>query len=459
MTRRDSPNPASFRDPSGCIFFRDGVLHRTVCRSYQKHYDHLMHSGLYQKLVEQNRLVAHEEVDFYDSANVYRVLKPQQVQFISYPYEWSFHQLQDAALLTLDVMSEALKWGMVLKDATAFNVQFDLTRPIFIDTLSFESYNEGEPWVAYRQFCQHFLAPLALVAHVDTRLQALLLKHIDGIPLDLTAKLLPWRTRFNFGLASHIHLHAKMQSRHDDDARRSSARTAKLSKISLLALLDQLRSTVSNLQFSYPKTQWGEYYSDTNYSETAQTHKHDSVKAFLSQVQGKTLLDLGANDGRFSALGLDFGYRVIATDMDPVAIDKLYKRSRSQGLQNILPLVVLLDNPTPALGWQHDERASFAERFKCDVVMALALIHHLAIGNNVPLAKIAEFFSTLGHHLIIEFVPKSDSQVQRMLATREDVFAEYSAEGFENAFGNFFQIVEKLQIEDSERSIYLFMKK
>jgi hypothetical protein len=197
---------SSFRDPSGFLFIREGILYRQVNQVYREDYSRLMDSGLYEKLVKNGLLITHAETDIQPADGVlsYKVICPERVPFISYPYEWSFGQLQDAALATLSIQRRALKLGMSLKDASAYNIQFPKGKAMLIDTLSFEQYQEGEPWVAYRQFCQHFLAPLALMAYKDVRLNQLLRIYIDGIPLDLASKLLPRSTRWNLGLATPV---------------------------------------------------------------------------------------------------------------------------------------------------------------------------------------------------------------------------------------------------------------
>ncbi|MGE5373519.1 MAG: SAM-dependent methyltransferase, partial [Bacteroidota bacterium] len=207
---------ASFRDPSGFLFIREGVLYRQVNQKYAQEYARLMESGLYEKLVKARLLVPHVEVEGVqpESGECFRVIQPERVPFISYPYEWSFGQLKDAALASLSIQKRALKLGMSLKDASAYNIQFVHGKATLIDTLSFELYKEGQPWVAYRQFCQHFLAPLSLMALKDVRLSQLLRVYIDGIPLDLASELLPWRTQLNFGLMTHIHLHAGAQRKY-----------------------------------------------------------------------------------------------------------------------------------------------------------------------------------------------------------------------------------------------------
>ncbi|MGE5222473.1 MAG: class I SAM-dependent methyltransferase [Omnitrophica WOR_2 bacterium] len=447
---------ASFRDPSGFVFTRDGVLYRQVNRAYQPEYDRLYSSGLHQDLAGEGLLISHEEVDLPPQAQdiAYKVIRPERVPLISYPYEWSFSQLKDAALATLEIQKRALDHDMSLKDASAYNIQFMGGRPVLIDTLSFEAYREGEPWIAYRQFCQHFLAPLALMAYRDARLSQLMRVYIDGVPLDLASKLLPLRTRLDFNLSMHIHLHAAAQQRYSDKALNPSAKARKISRLSILGLVDSLRSAVRKLSWK-PAGEWAEYYQDTNYSAEALEHKRTVVSDFLDRLHPATVWDLGANTGVFSRLASERGVFTAAFDVDPGAVEKNYQACKAKGEKNLLPLVLDLTNPSPATGWQNDERMSIFERGPVDAVMGLALIHHMAISNNVPLDRLASFFSSLGRFLILEFVPKSDSQVQRLLSTRADIFSDYHEAGLENAFSRDFKILECVNINDSQRRLYL----
>ncbi len=255
---------ASFRDPSGFLFNQGDILYRQVNHCYQEDYERLMQSGLYERLIKARKLIPHQEVEIEapEPELAYRILRPERVEFISYPYEWSFSQLKDAALLTLSIQKIALEYGLSLKDASAYNVQFHCGKPVLIDSLSFEAYREGEPWVAYRQFCQHFLAPLALMAHCDVRLSKLLRVYIDGVPLDLASRLLPWRTHLQFGLMTHIHLHASAQKKYADAAQQASAQTRgrAMSKPGLLGVLDSLTNTVKGLKWEPEGTEWGDYY-------------------------------------------------------------------------------------------------------------------------------------------------------------------------------------------------------
>jgi ribosomal protein L11 methylase PrmA len=450
---------ASFRDPSGHVFSVEGKLFRSVSPAYAAHYDLLMTSGLYDSLVLGGRLVAHEEVDTAAPANerIYRILEPEVIPFISYPWEWSFSQLKDAALLTLDIAWSALEHGMVLKDASAFNVQFLGTQPIFIDTLSFDTYVEGQQWQAYRQFCEHFLAPLELQARVNPSLSGLLRINLDGVPLGLAARLLPRSTLFRPSTLLHIHSHARAQRAYADS--QGQARRATMTKRSLFALVDSLRSAVENCTWSAVGTEWADYYEETNYSDDAALCKIRAVEDFVAQVAPRHVWDLGANTGRYSRIASASGAYTVAFDIDPAAVDRAYRESRGKGEGLLLPLVLDLMNPTPNLGWALSERASFIDRGRPDAVLALALVHHLAIAQNVPLNRVAGFFAEIAPWLLIEFVPKTDSQVRRMLASREDIFPDYSVEGFEQAFSAHFDIEEEHPVWDSERALYTMRRR
>ena len=451
---------ASFRDPSGFIFKRDGKLYRQVNQSYAEEYTFLMESGLYAKLAKAGLLISHEETNVQpiEPAESFKIIQPEYIPFISYPYEWSFGLLKEAALKTLSIQKRALKAGMTLKDASAYNMQFVNGKAMLIDTLSFGIYNEGEPWDAYRQFCQHFLAPLALMAHADIRLNQLLRAYIDGIPLDLASRLLPFASRLNFGLLTHLHLHARLQKDSANPADRQKSTTGKMSKQGMLGLIESLESTVKKLNWNPAGTEWGDYYQITNYSDKAFQHKQELVSNWVSQVNPKLVWDMGANDGTFSRLASDQGVQTISFDIDPAAVEQNYRKAKEKKEQNIVPLLLDLTNPSSSIGWHNRERDSLMERAPADMALALAVIHHLAISNNVPLPQIADFFADAGKCLVIEFVPKSDSQVQKLLSSRKDIFPNYTREAFEEAFTERFKIREKVAVEESERYLYLMEK-
>lgn len=454
--------PSSFRDPSGFLFTEGNTLYRQINLSYKENYDQLIKSSLYKKLVDLGYLVPHDKIKPLkkQSTESYQIIKPKTIPFISYPYEWCFSQLKDAALLTLEIQKTALEHGMSLKDSSAYNIQFLEGKPILIDTLSFEKYSEGSPWIAYKQFCQHFLAPLALMTYTDIRLSRLFQLYIDGIPLDLTSTLLPLKTKIKPSLLIHLHLHAASQKRYSDKVVKKESVRGKMSKRSFLGLIDSLDGAVKGLKWEPKGTEWADYYeAKLNYIPSSLREKANLVEKFLTEIKPKNVWDVGANTGLFSRVASDKGIKTISFDIDPAAVELNYRTLKEKEEKNILPLIMDLTSPSPSIGWESRERASFMERGSADTILALALIHHLAISNNLPLPKLAEFFSNICKSLIMEFVPKEDSQVQKLLATREDIFPNYTKEKFEEAFRKFFRIKESVNIRNSKRVLYLMVKK
>jgi SAM-dependent methyltransferase len=449
---------SSFRDPSGFIFYQNDVLYRQINKSYKENYEFLIKSGLYENLVQKELLISHEEVKFTNKTDDgFIIIKPERIPFVSYPYEWSFSQLKDAALITIEIQKIAKKHNMMLKDASAYNIQFKNGKPIFVDTLSFEKYVEGEPWKAYQQFCQHFFAPLALMSHNDIRLGQLSRIYIDGIPLDLTSKLLPMRTKTSFSLLTHIHAHAKSQKHYE--GKKIDMKKRKISSRSLEGVIESLHSGIKKMNWVQKETEWGNYYSDTNYSDISFKEKKKIILEFLKKHNAKTVWDLGSNTGIFSRIASELGIFTVSFDIDPIAVEKNYCECVNKQETKILPLLLDLANPSSSIGWSNDERLSFMKRGPVDVVLALALIHHLVISNNVPLKKLAKFFSKLCNFLVIEFIPKTDSQVSRLLVTREDIFIDYTKENFESEFKNYFVILKSIDIIDTKRTMYIMEKK
>lgn len=450
--------PASFRDPSGFCFMESGVLYRQVNSVYKEHYDHLMISGLYERLVERKLLIPHVEVEGRTqlSDGCYRLICPELVPFLSFSYEWCFGQLKAAALATLAIQSESLDFGMTLKDANSFNIQFFNSNPTLIDTLSFEKYQEGRPWTAYKQFCEFFLGPLALMSQIDLGMNQLLRVHLNGIPLGLSSKLLPSRSLLNMGMLLHLHLHAKSQTKF---ANKPIKKRKGMGLMAMRGLIDNLTTCVVGLSAKKQNTEWGNYYEHTNYSDHAFESKKRIVSCFFESVKKPSVVwDLGANDGSFSRIVAGFGHQVISFDIDPIAVETNYSTVLRNSETNILPLLIDLINPSPSIGWACEERPSLFMRGSSDVVLALGLIHHLVISNNVPLEMVSSLFARITQYLIIEFVPKEDSQVQHLLRTREDIFPNYTLEQFKYVFGLDFHLEGQESVDDSSRTV-LIMKK
>ena len=452
------PDPGSWRDPFGFVYRRDGVLLRQVNSAAAAEWEATEGSGFLRHLQTAGLLIGHEPAPLdwaADPSLVLTVIRPEPVPFISYPYEWTFGQLKAAALLTLEVQRQAMTHGLELRDASAYNVQFIGVRPVFIDTLSFRRATPGAPWVGYRQFCEHFLAPMALMARRDIRLGRLLRDHLDGIPLDLAARLLPARTRLSLGLGSHIHLHARAQRRHADRPEAAGeAATRKMSPTRQAALHDSLVRLIDGLGWTPAGTEWADYGTVSSYDDASAKAKDEVVQALIGDVSPSVVWDLGANNGRYSAIAARTAGRVVALDIDPAAGERHWRDLVARGETRVLPILQDLANPSPAIGWDARERRSLFDRAEGATLLALALVHHLAIGRNVPLPMLSATLARLGHRLIIEWVPKQDPMVQRLLAAREDVFPEYTTAGFEAALSTHWRIGRSNRVGATQRTIY-----
>ena len=453
-----SAQPSSFRDPAGYVFVEGRTIKRAITSKGRANYELLMSSGLYDRLADNGWIVRHrEETRWVDPASgIYKTILPEQLDYISYPYEWSFDQLKDAALLTLRIQALAMEYGLSLKDASAFNVQFRGPQPLFIDTLSFER-NNSAPWVAYDQFCRHFLAPLLLMAYVSPDFNQFLKASLDGFPLDLTSRLMPRRTYLRFGPLIHLHLHARMQKRYANGRNTDEWTADSSGRDSKPALVESLLSTIENLKLRLKQSAWINYYRDArHYSPIAEEFKKSAVISTLKGIRPDCVFDLGGNVGSYSRLVTAEGIRCVSYDFDPLCVNQNYQRSKTNNDLHMLPLVMDLKNPTPGLGFESRERLGFLERPKPDLVLALAIVHHLRLSGNIPLERISRFFASLTRWLLIEFVPKEDPMAIGLLRGREDIFDDYSIPGFYRVFQQHFRLEQKWDIPSTSRLLCLF---
>jgi hypothetical protein len=457
---------ASFRDNAGFVFYCDGIAYRRINIAYRETWEQLMNSGLYERLIAEGLLIPHEIVDVkeYWDESAFLTIKPRQIPFIVYPFEWSFSQLKDAALATLKILERAFEYEMTLRDASAYNIQFIDGKPLLIDTLSLGIYREGEPWGAYGQFCRHFLGPLSLTVFCGSDLTRSLQKHaLDGIDLALVSRLLPLKTRFFFGLGMHIHLHSKKIKDSAITKAITIKRNTVFSEAAFQGLFSNLTSCIKKLRSNGHASEWSEYYDEFSYSLEAFTAKKNKVSEFLiaSRQASTMVFDIGANNGEFSRIAAEIGYLVISADSDGKAIEQNYQITKSCGEKLIIPCIADIVNPSPALGWENQERTSFIERVrnKNPIVLALAIIHHMVIGNNISINQAARFFSSLGPVLIIEYISKQDQQTQRLLVVREDIFTDYNQMEFEKTFSLYFLIKTIFPIPGTERVLYLMIRK
>lgn len=456
--------PGSFRDSAGCVFDGGDAVLRTIQEEFAPDWQAASDSGFLASAVGKGLLIPFEEAGALPHS--WKTLKSPRLPLISFPYEWCFGQLKAAALHTLDILDEALRHGMILRDATAYNIQFAGGGPLFIDLLSFERRDPARPWQAYGQFCRFFLAPLALMARRSPVCGRLLRDWVEGIPLELAASLLPYSTRFSPSLAIHLHYHARLQARYADP--RKAARKIKslqLGEKAVPNLSKALRLAVEGLTLpANAVTEWGEYYADTNYSAAAADDKRQRIRDIVAaHVPGRKLaLDVGANTARYSAFLGDCFEQVVAVDIDYLAVEKLWKQVREKNIRNVLPLVLDLCNPSPAIGWDNAERPSFKARFSADYLSALAVIHHLVFTGGIPLEEVARGFAHLlkaGGVLALEWVPREDSQVQRLLAARDTSSVAYGGEDCRRAFGRYFDLLAAYPVKESVRELLVFHKK
>lgn len=460
MTETTNTHEASFRDPSGYMFYDGDVLHRAVLPIYFPQYTKLKESGFYQRLIKQGLLIPHTETSVADDTIV---ITPEPIPFITNPYEWSFQQYKHAALHTLKLQKYALSKGFILKDASAYNVTFHKGKPVFIDTLSFDFYEEGTPWRAYKQFIMHFLGPLVLAKYHGTEIFKMMQTHIDGIPVKLISSLLPGKTKLSATLQTNIHLLAKMESKYSEDYK-AEAKVAKLSRKAQENIIESLFAYIKKLE-AKETTEWGNYYDKTNYEQAAFEAKKRLIRDWVTPLQPQRLIDIGGNDGTFARTVLDTVPHVIVTDIDSNAVDHNYTQVQENKESNMLPFVCDVLQPAPGIGFNNTERNSLIDRlvaYAPDVTMALALIHHITLSGNVPFGKSAEFFAKFSKTLILEFPKREDSWVESLLVRKREFinhFDFYNQTDFEKSYSDYFEICEKQHIGNSSRILYLLKSK
>lgn len=447
---------SSFRDPSGYIFIENNEVRRVINPIYFKQYNTLTNSGFYQNLIKNGLLISHEELSNTENEIV---LKAEKIPFVTYPYEWSFNMYKEAALLTLRLQKYSLEKGFSLKDASAFNITFHKGKAIFIDTLSFDFYIENSPWRAYKQFITHFFGPLVLAHYHGSQMLKSLSNFIDGIPVKMISSMLPGRTRFSPTLYSNIHLLAKLEDKHNEDYKGES-KVGSLSKKGQLNIIKSLYDYIKKLEVK-EDSEWGNYYNKTNYSTEAFNNKAEYINQWANKLEAKTLIDIGGNDGTFVRKVQDRLDLALVSDIDNNAVDANYKTMKLSGENFMLPFVLDVLSPSPAIGFNNTERDSFLKRitdFSPDITLALAVIHHISLSGNVPFRRSAEFFSSFSKHLIIEFPKRNDSWVQRLLNNKADFkdhFEFYDIENFELEYLKLFKVIDKFNIVGSERVIYV----
>lgn len=455
-------DPGSFRDPDGRVFRIGEKVFRSVTGSAARNFARAEDAGVMRKLVDRGQLVDFTDVTEQASkvgieqADV--LLSHPQIPFISYPYEWSFSLHKAAALGHLDLHLELLSEDFTLVDATAYNMQFDGTRPVHIDHLSIRPYEDGEIWAAHRQFCMQFLNPLLMWSMLDLQPNHWFRGSLEGIAPEDLAKLVPLRKRLNWTVLTHVIAQATLQNRSVQSTTGSSRyREARLPRSSFEGMLRGLRGAIAKMEVPSHKTVWGEYANNTSYAAPEAAAKHDLVKEAVAAIKPGLLYDIGCNTGDYSKSALEAGAgKVIGFDFDHGALEIAFKRAQLEQL-DLLPLWLDAANPSPSQGWGEAERMGLSKRAKPDALLALAFIHHIAIGRNVPLDMAVDWLVSLAPAGVIEFPHKEDPMVQLLLSQRPDIFPDYHNDTFANLLSQRAQIVKAVDVLPT-RTLYWFQR-
>ena len=456
--------PGSYRDPDGFVFFQGDRVFRALTKDGLASYHDFRQSPLSQWLEEEDWITRTWEIDSASAGaiaakfpEITGVIEQSRIPFISYPYEWSFDMLKDAALHTLDLLLHSSRHGLTLKDATAYNIQFPGCRPILIDLLSIAKYVPGNPWLGYTQFCQQFLFPLALTAHKGIHFQPLLRSYIEGIPLDVMKSLLGWWGWRKPGMFKHVFVQSFFQTgfQADNPELKSSFQSLKFSLDHVNALVRAIKKVITQLHQSSSQRHWVEYSENRSYTSQEIEAKQKFVDKHLENIRPHSVWDLGCNTGEFSFIARKYSDLVIAADADPESVNHLYRHCRQNDISGILPLVLDVTNPTPGLGWNNLARQGFLNRGKPTIVLMLALLHHLCFTHNVPFAYVFDLLLVVeAKNVIIEFVPKSDPMVKKLLANREDVYPWYNLPAFETEAFKHFSLVDRHELPAGKRVLY-----
>jgi len=458
-------NNGSFRDRDGRVYhFQDRVF-RGLSQPALESFRLLQEKPFYTKLAESGKVIGTREIDVESNPLPEDVkvqwagfLEHDPVPVISYPYEWTFSMLKAAASLQLHLVERAVSNGFTLKDATPYNIQFVDRKPVFIDIPSFEPLQQGEPWAGYRQFCEMFLFPLLLQVYKKCNFQPFMRASIDGIDVQVAASLFGFRDRFRKGVMSHVWLQSKLDRRFGGSSEnvRSSLKSAGFNKELILANVRKLQKLVRNLEWEATGSEWGDYSEFHNYSDDDHVLKESFIHDSVMTEKPGTVWDIGCNTGQFSRIAAKCSDQVVSTDIDHVAVERIFLNPETP--DNILPLVQNVADPSPNWGWRNCERSDLQSRSRPDLVLCLALIHHVVITANIPLAEFIDWLAGLTDKLVIEYVSRRDDKVQTLLRNKEDKYQDYSRESLESNLKRQFEITRQQDVNNGDRTLYCCVK-
>jgi SAM-dependent methyltransferase len=452
----------SFRDWDSRVFYDDGRVLRALSEDGLRDWAALSESRLFAEAVAAGELVGTTRVDDVDvpsplRADAAAVLEHERVPFVSYPYEWPFAMLRDAALLQLDLLRRALAEDLTLKDASSYNVQWRGTKPVFIDVGSFERLPAGEPWQGYRQFCMLFLNPLLLQAYKGVSFQPWLRGSLAGISPAEARAVVSARDLFRRGVLTHVVLHARLERRHGETRRdiKGELKRAGFRKELIAANVRGLEKLVRRLDWKPARSEWSEYEATTSYSDSDARRKEEFVREVVHSRSWGLVWDVGCNEGRHARIAAENAAYVVALDGDAAVADRVYRALRDQGPANVLPLVADVTDPPPALGWRGRERLPLEERGRPELTLCLAVLHHVAISGNVPVPEFLSWLRELGTSVVIEFPTRDDPRVAALLARkRPGAHPDYDRETFERALGERFVVARSEELASGTRILY-----
>ena len=458
---KTSVDKGSFRDRRARVYFVGDEIIRLLDATAYENWQRFSRTRLFHKLSKDGSIVQTEEValdklpETIVSQGWAAAIRHERIPFISYPYEWSFSQMRDAAMFHLDLLEMSLAEDFILKDSSAFNIQWRGNQPVFIDMGSFEKLKPGEPWVGYRQFCEMFLNPLLLGAYKGVPFRHWIRGRIDGLETPHLAGMFTVRDLFRRGVFKHVYLHAKLQQMlQSSKVSKSSIRQAGFDKTIILANIKSLKRVVNRLKDRSIESHWLDYAQTHSYGEADYLMKKNFVAQIISSGSWKLVWDIGCNTGDFSRIAADSGSYVVAMDAAEAAVNALYERCKHEDERRILPLVVNLVDPSPSQGWRGQERQTLEQRGRPELVLALALLHHVVINANIPLPDFVDWLRSLDSAVIVEYVSKEDEMVEVLLRNKEDIYSDYSEESLEKCLDSVFDIQNKAKLKNGLRTLY-----
>ena len=454
------PNNISYRDTAARVVKKASVYYRYIFHEYKAEYDHLMQSGLYEELIQKDLLIEHQEIQIdTDDPKVYKLLYPTQIPFQSFPFEWSYTQWRKAILGYLRINHLALKYGMILKDATPYNFYLTGGKAVMFDTSSFMFFKKNEKWIAYRQFCEEFLSPIVLMHYNGGGWSKLTMANLRGMPLSFVSKQLPIKSWFNLTTLLHIHLHSKYSGNNKPDegsTKKKNGFTLEKMKSLQKMIFSALSKWEKPHQFA---NHWSTYYENDIESKEYLKDKETTIRKWLEVIKPKSVLDLGANTGKFSFIAAEYAERVISLEGDEKCVDEIVEKISIKN-SNVFTLIGNVAEPSPTIGYLNSGTESIYKRGRSDVVLGLALVHHLHISNRLSFPQIVEVFALLStSYSIIEFIPITDNKVQILIKNKKIDLNKYNQDAFTKALKVWFEIKKIVELSKSKRVLYFLERK